>query len=403
MTGDTKISIATIDDELKPVTTKKALSYKRYLRGTNIKDIITVLSSILVPVVLGVFTILSTYNQWSMENSRNKQQSELESERHQQQISMNLDKYRNDLLVDYIEKMGAMLEKHNFSLTHDLDLAALASAKSLSTLAQLDPHRVSRVIRFLYDTKLIENSEQRAALDISTANLSFIDKEVLKRKQYRGGLILDGILLENTMLVDVLLENTKFKSAKLHNISFSSSTTDYDDQSMTIRRSTVMIDVDFALTFINRVDFISAKLENICFFRAKLQEASFLNGTLDQVRFTNATLQKVDYSYGQLKKVSFDKAQLHHVSFHGAKLFENTFRETNMVDVDFSFARLISVTFSRTKMKRVNFTQAVFYNVTFEDGATLSYVYYDRAMFYNVKFTETTLEYVEFVSVAFCE
>lgn len=334
-------------------------------RGT-IKDLFGLISSILIPVVLGIFTILSTNNQWKIENNRSEKESKLEATRNELHVAMNLDSYRNDLLGNYIKEMSDMLKDTSFSLVNALEIATLMRAKTLNVAIQLDSPRVTRLLRFLYEAKLIANKDNRSMLDISTLILTDADRGTLKAEKHIGILTLQGIVFENSSFTDIILEYIDFSFSTIRNVSFLSSKTAYEDQS----------------------------------FVSYYSSTNVQSSVLKYVKLQSTTLEDVHYSSTKVQDTILEKAQLKSVTFIDGYFHQVDFKSSLLIDVDFSFSHFVSVDFSASRMKNVNFANTVFYNVTFSRSIMIN-VNFTLAIFYHVNFREIQADGVSFISAAF--
>ncbi|CAF4333333.1 unnamed protein product, partial [Rotaria sordida] len=139
------------------------------------KDALQWISSLIIPLVLGIFTIVITFHQQKMireqrledlNESRYQRLEDLNELREQRQVEeetanrsnefqrqLTTERYRDELLVAYINDMATLLEKRNGSLTADEVTATVARAKTLTILRQLDTQRNIQIVRFLYEAK----------------------------------------------------------------------------------------------------------------------------------------------------------------------------------------------------------------------------------------------------------
>ena len=186
--------------------------------GLSVRDLLTLISSLILPLVLGVFTVISTINQQKEEEEMDgllrRQALEIASKQNDLQQEMTRERYRDDLLVSYTKEIGKLLEKNTGSLTSSSITATIARAKTLNTIRQLDGSRSSNAIRFLYEAGQLSNINGTAVLDISTAKLTDIDKDVFKTVTEIGKLCLMGVYLRNCTLNNTLLHNIDFSSAQ---------------------------------------------------------------------------------------------------------------------------------------------------------------------------------------------
>ena len=139
----------------------------RVVFGLTIKDILSLIASLILPLVLGLFTITTTNNQqnevirqserdsfqrrqeWQMESNQSDRQWNVANKQNELQRELALEKYRDEVLVTYTTQIGELLEKGNGSLTSSPIIATIARVKTLNIIRQLDPLRSSNAIRFL--------------------------------------------------------------------------------------------------------------------------------------------------------------------------------------------------------------------------------------------------------------
>ncbi|CAF3791787.1 unnamed protein product, partial [Adineta steineri] len=197
--------------------------------GLTLKDILKFVSSLLLPLMLGVFTVVFTIHQQNVTSrqrvedrqlarqqwledqnaSRLQRQQELDIANNQSdanrrsvevQKEQEKERYRNDVLVAYIREIGDLLKESNGSLTTNPLTATLARVKTLNVFRQLDPPRNMHIIRFLYEADQLTNTDNHISLDLSKAELYNIDF---------------GALFNN-----VDLTNANFTGANLHEAKF---------------------------------------------------------------------------------------------------------------------------------------------------------------------------------------
>ncbi|CAF1495751.1 unnamed protein product, partial [Rotaria sordida] len=114
------------------------------------------------------------------------------------QRQLTTERYRDELLVAYINDMATLLEKSNGSLTADELTATVARAKTLTILRQLDTQRNIQIVRFLYEAKQLTGIHKNSSLDLSTAELRDIDfRYTAINTKKLNNLSLTGIFLSN--------------------------------------------------------------------------------------------------------------------------------------------------------------------------------------------------------------
>jgi hypothetical protein len=108
------------------IKTKLRPHHYRRSYGLTVKDVVKFLSSLILPLMLGVFTVVITCQQQKearQQRLEDKQQRELDLNISQiqemAQIKAAANRYRDEVFVAYIKEMGDLLEKKNGTLTSD--------------------------------------------------------------------------------------------------------------------------------------------------------------------------------------------------------------------------------------------------------------------------------------------
>ena len=175
--------------------------HSRY-RGP-VKYSLKCLSALVVPLLLGVFTVIITFqqrsaarNQWLQDRDESREQrledrNQSKAQRDQELSIANgqrddtrdetINRYKDELLVCYIKEMGDLLEKSKGSLTADPITSILARVKTLNVLRQLEGKRATMVLRFLYESRQLTgtgNPCKRKVYKISLFTLLPPEKKV---------------------------------------------------------------------------------------------------------------------------------------------------------------------------------------------------------------------------------
>jgi uncharacterized protein YjbI with pentapeptide repeats len=265
----------------KATQTKQFKSQHRKYCGLISKNMLQFASSLLVPLMLGIFTVVITLEQQKVASQRrleDKQQRDQDLYISQieelAQIKAASIRYQSEVLVAYIKEIGNLLEKEDGSLTSDPLTHTLARVKTLNTIRQLDGSRQIHVIRFLWEAGQLSYTKKSHALDISTAELNDIDFRKTGRLLDSRALSLGGVYLVNSTFSNMDLRDVDFSFATLNIANFSSAQLD---------------NVDFSFATLDNVTFSSAQLKNVDFSSAKgLYDIKFSFARLSVVNFSSA-------------------------------------------------------------------------------------------------------------------
>jgi uncharacterized protein YjbI with pentapeptide repeats len=188
----------------------------------------------LIPLMIGVFTIVSSI-----------QQSNSSQQRHNTDTAIALDQQRATILQTYISNIQDLLLNHNLlkSKPGD-DVATLARAQTLIALQGLDPERKGLLLQFIYNAQLIgfcENCKsdairtilQPAIIILNGTNFSGVHLSIDHSATINGNVIgsvpisgadLSGVNLSGADLSMVDLEYTDLSRANLSRATLSRAT-----------------------------------------------------------------------------------------------------------------------------------------------------------------------------------
>ncbi|CAF4619653.1 unnamed protein product, partial [Rotaria magnacalcarata] len=225
-------------------------------KSVNFRGGLKFISSLLLPLALGVFTIVITFQQQSAAkqqrdddrnaaeqqrindrnaaeqqrindrnaaeqqriNDRNTSQQQRDQEKQEagllrkQEENLDKQRYENGRFDAYIKEMGKLLKENNGSIISSQVAATLARVETLNIFRQLDAQRNVQIIRFLFEAKQLIDTPKDRSLDLSTAQLLDID--------FRDTAV-DGKQLDQLSLTGIFLSNATFIGIKMSNISFS--------------------------------------------------------------------------------------------------------------------------------------------------------------------------------------
>ncbi|CAF4298382.1 unnamed protein product, partial [Rotaria socialis] len=380
----------------------------RPLSSLKLKDGLKFASSLLLPLALGVFTVIITFEQ----HNSSKQQREVDRKgselQREQERNLTDQKYQNDRFDTYINAMAKLLEENSGSLRRNDVTSTVARVKTLNTFRQLDAHRNVQIIRFLYEAKQLTDTPENLSLDLSTAklfNIDFRDAAVDTKLGVKklDQISLAGIFLSNVTFADIQIRHANFSHAQFHianfslglidDANFSSASLNHANFSFGIIRNVI-----FESSSLRHINFSSGNIRNVTFESSSLRHINFLSVSLinvllssnqiDHANFTSAKLLKVSFSFGTLQNVDFSYSLLNNVDFTSATLSNVCFSHAQLVNVKFISTKLNNVSFSSTELSHPLFLNAKLHNTTFASAILASAEFSDvRASFTN--FIET--------------
>lgn len=376
----------------------------RQLFDLRRKGILNFISSLLLPLALGVFTIIITFEQQkAAKQQRDEDRYASELQRQQDKV-LNDEAHKNEVLNNYIKDMAKLLDEKNGSLTSDRVTATVSRAKTLNTFRELDPQRSIRIIRFLHEVGQLNHQENYSPLDLSTAELHGIDfrESAINRKKL-DNLSLIGMFLSDALFIGMEMNMTNFAGTQFDNVSFSSthlrkvdfSSTKFYNASFSFSR---LEHVDFSFSTLNSMNFSFSRLETgINFAFAKVNNIDFSNTQLVDVRFTPTELGNINFLFTSHLRVQLENSWLFNCNFTSSTFIDDQFLSTRFDNVNLKF-----VTLKYTKFFTVSFVNTDLSSAKLDDTQFNSVIFqvanFSSALLVRVYFTSAELREVNFLS-----
>ncbi|CAF1441247.1 unnamed protein product [Rotaria magnacalcarata] len=367
----------------------------RRIFGLRLADLLKFISSLILPLSFGVFTIIITFQQQSAakqqrDEDRNASQLQRDEDRNASQLQRDEDRnasqlqreqerdldeqrYRNKIFDVYIKEMGQLLKENHRAMISKEFMATLSRVKTLDIFRQLDGQRNIRIIRFLYEAKQLSEVKEHSPLDLSAAKLLDID--------FRD-LAVDEKRLNQLSLTGIFLTNITFMGIEMTYVNFSHNHFDMANFLLVQLRNT-----NFSFTSVNNSNFSSSVIFNSTFAHSQFKKINFSSSQLDTVNLSLAKIDNVNFSSGNILNINFKFSSFQNVSFSSSIFYNVNFSSGSLSDVDFSLSLMNNVDFSFALLVNVNFSYGRLMNVNFSS-----------AKLRNVNFFSTELSHPQFLS-----
>lgn len=183
------------------------------------------LSLLIIPLALAlvalVFNQANTRTERAIADQRYKQEQEITKQRYEQDQEIALDKQRDDLFREYVDRISDLLLHEGLRTSEvDAEVRNVARTRTISVLRQLDARRVSDLFTFLRGAGLMNDSDPIISLD--DADLSRVNWS----EAYLTGVNLTGVNLTGADLSEARLVFTNLSSADLDGANLSSADLD---------------------------------------------------------------------------------------------------------------------------------------------------------------------------------
>jgi uncharacterized protein YjbI with pentapeptide repeats len=185
-------------------------------QGKTVWDFLQLLIVPLMLVAIGFwFTAQQDARQQQIENERARQAQKIEDHRAAAERELTEKRAQYAALQAYLDQMGTLLLNRNLrAADQDSNVRNVARARTLTTLAALDPHLKQKVLRFLNETKLIQRTspDREPVISLTYAELQGVK---LGHIGQLGGFELKGIVAVNADLSNAQMLNAVVHGADL--------------------------------------------------------------------------------------------------------------------------------------------------------------------------------------------
>ncbi|CAF4176177.1 unnamed protein product [Rotaria sordida] len=251
----------------------------RVISNTSGRTISKLVSSIIVPLLIGMATVLISVVQLDIASKQRTQDLLIANEEREQDLHI-ADALQQDLvLAAYIEQMSELMLTSNFTINNTI-IANICRAKTLTALRQLDSKRKTQLIKFVYEANLIHHNQPHIRLvDAELDNIDLSDSNHVQGR-YRSE-----------------LTELPFKRTSLNYASFAHRT---------------IVNGIFEEASLIGANFTNCRFTSTSFFGAILRYANFQNASSkDYINFESADLFGSNISDEMLfNAISIDGANL---------------------------------------------------------------------------------------------
>ncbi|CAF1518023.1 unnamed protein product [Didymodactylos carnosus] len=324
---------------------RKSQSYG--LSNLTLARFLKIFSSALIPLMIGIFTIVQTLQQQTIADGTRSKDLEIATFQRQQDIDMAENLQNETIIINYIKEICQLLIE-NKNDTNNI-IATVIRANTLIVLRRLDPKRKRLIIQFLYEAKLI--TKDNNPVDLSDAELNNVDFT----NSIFNSIKLTGVYLINSTFVNTQLTNSDLSSSYLKQANF---------------QYAKITDCNFNYTHLQQAQFSQSNIAYGSFYQSNLTLANFssceifnstfISADLNSSIFLSCGIDKVDFSSAQLLYTRALMSNIRSIKIDGSTLFQSTiFTQCELFDIDFSKAHFHETHFIQSKMKLINFSYVI--------------------------------------------
>jgi uncharacterized protein YjbI with pentapeptide repeats len=284
---------------------------------------------------------------WSKLQQPNEAEIVAEELKTERQIAQDRD--QEAALQNYFDRMTELLLKEKLRESdEDSEVRSLARTRTLTVLRSLNDIRKGWLLRFLYESKLIDTRKIIIDLRGADLNAANLDEAILPEAN------LSGVSLIGAQLRKAMLFNANLGGANL---------------TEAFMRGVYLYGANLEGVLLARAILHEAELSNAYLARAVLFEARLDGARLDNAELGKANLEGANLFGASLEAARLMGANLRGANLEGANLHGVFLEEANLEGVNLYRADLYDAILIRAKLENANL-QGAFLGGTLLVGAT---------------------------------
>jgi uncharacterized protein YjbI with pentapeptide repeats len=360
------------------------------LCGLSVRDIFIFFIHLLLPLSLGIFTVIITLHQQQLARKLRLEDQEIASVQRLQDLNSSASQRLQEKLIAQQER-----EEDEFRRYQDLNISVLRR--------QLDLH--------IAETKrLTDNSNSEKQRNMSREQREHELKIEQQRYDQERTKYIDNLLLTYINDIGILLDKSHGLLTNNPTIAaLARAKTVNIIKQIGVKRSIEILqflhDSGQLITDQNPLDLIGAQLNGLSLRKhdhfLTMHNISLRNTYLDNAAFDNQDLSDWDFSGARLRKATF----------HGANCTRTKFDQADLMEADFSFAFLTNTSFRGanitggtlfqisgiTQVYYANFERANFSHTSFEMSSSHQRIEFIDCYFHRTVFHASRFRYVAFL------
>jgi uncharacterized protein YjbI with pentapeptide repeats len=266
-----------------------------------------------------------------------------------QERELTKDNKRQTTLKEYFEKMTELLLDEKWPEINESyndkgrSIIAVARARTLAVLRELDADRKRSIIKFIVESGSI-NQISLASADLNSADLSYTGLSKANLSEAN----LNNANLRNTDLSEVNLSRADLDGADLSNTSLELANCSYANL-----RNTNLCNTDLNNAHLPYTNFSNANLSDANLSDANLRGADLSSANLGGANLSGVDLREANLRNSNLSKANLSNTNLIYSDLSCADLSEANLAEAKLIDNSIRYPELSAV-----KVDRANLTNA---------------------------------------------
>lgn len=337
---------------------------RRETGGLNMKQVLNLASSLLLPLMLGIFTVVITFQQQRVATEQRIEDRRLAEQQREQDLNLSTIQRQEDRQSAQEQREQDL---RNWVLQREQDMNTSRQQRDLDR--QLADEKRQQDYELANVTRMMSEKQRSHELDME---LQRHRDSLLVAYMNELALLLDknnGTVTSNPVTAALVRAKTLTLARQLdpmrnsHLIRFLFEVGQLTDGAVPLDLSNAELNsIDLSTgtqqSKIHRLCLTGAYLVNASFARQDMSYANFRHAHLTGALFTGAILHGADFSYAKLERSDFSHARMTHVNLIHSDLAEAAFYRTNVTYGNLSFTNMVYTNCSHLIGDHSDFTYA---------------------------------------------
>ena len=354
---------------------------RRELAGLSLKEILNFASSLFLPLMLGIFTVVITFQQQRVATEQRIEDRWIAERQREQDFNLSNIQRQEDRQSAQDQRDQDL---RNWILQREQDMNNSRQQRDLDR--QLADEKRQQDYELANATRMMSEKQRDHELDVELQRhrdslfVAYMNELALLLDKNNGTITSNPVTAALVRAKTLTLARQLDPARNSHLIRFLFEVGQLTDGARPLDLSSAELNsIDLSTktrhTSMRRLSLVGAHLVNASFAHQDLSHANFHHAHLSGALFTDAILFAANFSETKLEGADFSHAQIHHANLAQSDLQRATFFAAHVVHSNFSLSNLVSTNcsyligdhaiFLHTELDHCDLSQASLRNSTF--------------------------------------
>ena len=320
---------------------------RRETGGLNMKQILNLASSLLLPLMLGIFTVVITFQQQRVATEQRVEDRRLAEQQREQDLNLSTIQRQEDR---HSAQEQREQDLRNWVLQREQDMNTSRQQRDLDR--QLADEKRQQDYELANVTRMMSEKQRSHELDMELQRhrdslfVAYMNELALLLDKNNGTVTSNPVTAALVRAKTLTLARQLDPMRNSHLIRFLFEVGQLTDGAAPLDLSNAELNsIDLSTgtqqSKMHKLCLTGAYLVNASFARQDMSYANFRHAHLTGALFTGAVLHAADFSYAKLERADFSHAKMTHVNLIHSDLGQATLHGTNVTYGNLSFTNMV--------------------------------------------------------------